>query len=71
MVSSVLAPPTVRVPYCHVHQRAWVAARRQWTTVPAPTLDESAVTEVVCDTCMVCVFQTFQAQFPALYASAR
>ena len=72
MVSSALTPPAVRVPYCHVHQRAWVAARGQWVSLPAPpTLNGGTVTEGMCDICTVCVFQTFQAQFPVLYASAQ
>jgi hypothetical protein len=72
MVSSVLAPPAVRVPYCCVHQRVWVTECRHWVSLPASsTLDEDVVTkEAVCDLCMVCVFETFRAQFPALYTSA-
>lgn len=71
MVSSVLTSPAVRGPYCRVHQRVWVAACGHWVSLPTPPpLDEGTVTEVVCDLCTVCVFQTFRAQFPALYASA-
>jgi hypothetical protein len=60
--------PTLSLKYCSVHKRAWVEALGQWVAFPEPTMDGSPGMEVACDTCTVCVFQTFRAQFPALYA---
>jgi hypothetical protein len=59
--------PTLSLKYCSVHQRAWVEALGQWVAFPEPIMDP--VMEVACDTCTVFVFQTFRAQFPALYSS--
>ena len=61
--------PTLSLQYCSVHKRAWVEALGQWVAFPEPTTDGSLVMEVPCDTCTVFVFQTFRAQFPALYSS--
>jgi len=69
MSSSLLVPAILGLKYCSVHQRAWVEALGQWVDFPETTMDESPAMEVACDTCMVSVFQTFQAQFPALYSS--
>jgi hypothetical protein len=63
-----LHDPTLSLKYCSVHQRAWVEALGQWVAFPEPIIDGSPVMEVACDTCTVFVFQTFRAQFPALYA---
>ena len=60
--------PTLSLKYCSVHKRAWIEALGQWVAFPEPTVDGSPVMEVACDTCTVFVFQTFRAQFPALYA---
>ena len=59
--------PTLSLKYCSVHKRAWVEALGQWVAFPEPPMDGSPVMEVACDTCTVFVFQTFRAQFPALY----
>ena len=69
MSSSLLVPAILGLKYCSVHQRAWVEALGQWMAFPEPTIDGSPVMEVLCDTCTVFVFQTFRAQFPALYSS--
>jgi len=69
MSSSLLVPTTWGLKYCSVHQRAWDEVLGQWVAFPEPTIDGSPVMEVACDTCMVFVFETFQAQFPALYSS--
>jgi hypothetical protein len=60
---------TLALQYCSVHQRAWVETLGQWGAFPESTMDGTPVTEVACDTCTVFVFQTFRAQFPALYSS--
>jgi hypothetical protein len=60
--------PTLSLQYCSVHKRASIEALGQWVAFPEPTMDGSPVMEVACDTCTVFVFQTFRAQFPALYA---
>ena len=70
MISPLLVPMTCALKYCSVHQRAWSEALGRWVAVSELTMDGSPVIEVACDTCTACVFQTFQAQFPALYASA-
>jgi len=69
MPSPLLVSTTLGLKYCSVHQRAWVEALGQWIACPEPTMDGSPVMEVACDTCTVSVFQTFRAQFPALYSS--
>jgi hypothetical protein len=69
MVSTLLVSTPSRLPYCRVHQRAWVKALGQWVAFTEPTMDGSPVMEVACDTCLVSVFPTFRAQFPALYSS--
>jgi hypothetical protein len=69
MLGTLLVSTTSCLQYCSVHQRAWVEALGQWVAFPEATMDGSPVTEVACDTCTVCVLQTFRAQFPALYSS--
>ena len=68
MVSTLCVPTTGSVPYCSVHQRAWVEALEHWVACPEPSLDDSPITEGACDTCMGYAFETFRAQFPELYA---
>jgi hypothetical protein len=70
MVSTLLVSTTSRLPYCSVHQHAWVEALGQWVACPEPTIDGSLATEAACDTCTALVLQTFRAQFPALYSSS-
>ena len=69
MVSTLRVSTTGRVPYCSVHQRAWVEELDHWVACLAPPRDGSLVTEGACDICMGCAFETFRAQFPVLYAS--
>jgi hypothetical protein len=59
------------VPYCSVHQRAWIEELDHWVACLELPGDGPSVTEGVCDACMECAFETFRAQFPALYASGR
>jgi len=69
MTSTVSFSPSSRVPYCSVHQRIWVEELDHWGVCLEPPVDGNSVTEVSCDTCMECAFETFRAQFPGLYAS--
>ena len=69
MLSTLLVSTASSLKYCSLHQRAWVESLGQWVAFPEPTMDGSPVMEVPCDTWTVFVFQTFRAQFPALYSS--
>ena len=68
MLSTLLVFTTSSLKYCSVHQRAWVESLGQWVAFPEPSMYGSPVTEAACDTCAALVFQTFRAQFPALYS---
>ena len=69
MSALLLAPTTLGLRYCSVHQRAWIEVLGQWIACPELTMDGSPVMEDACDTCMMFVSQTFRTQFPALYSS--
>ena len=69
MTSTVSFPPLSRMPYCSVHERTWIEELDHWVACLEPPVDGSSVTEVSCDICMGCAFETFRAQFPRLYAS--
>jgi hypothetical protein len=69
MFSTWLVSTTESLPYCRVHQRAWVEPLSQWVAFPAPTVYGSPVTEAVCDTCTACVRRTAEALWPARASS--
>jgi hypothetical protein len=69
MIATLCISTTGHAPYCSIHQRVWVEELAHWVAGLEPPVDGSAVTEGACDTCMECVFETFRAQFPGLYAS--
>ena len=49
MFTTLPVSPTANLPYCRVHQRAWVASLDQWMGFCEPTLYGSPVTEAKCD----------------------
>jgi hypothetical protein len=67
MVSTLLVSTTLSLPYCSVHERAWVESLGQWVAFPEPTMSGSPITEAACDTCAALVRWTFRAQFAARY----
>ena len=53
MLALVLGSPPAQLPYCRVHQRAWVAALERWVAFHVPTRDGSPGTDAPCDRCGV------------------